>query len=110
MVVAGFHLLVIAIVFDVLASRAALLVEAGAALAEDTVIMVGELQIIFGLDAVAPELRVAGHALVLFQELRGIATLAIVLAVAVRPSTEVLRPLTPAAATAATLLSIIDQM
>jgi hypothetical protein len=88
----------------------ALLFEAGAAFAEDAVIMVRVLQIIFGLDAVATELRIARHALVFFQELRGIATLAIVLAVAIRPSTEVLGPLAPAAATAATLLSIIDQM
>jgi len=72
--------------------------------------MIRELQIIFGLDAIAPELRVARHALVFFEQLRGVATLAIVLAVAIRPAARILGPLTPAAATAATLLSIIDQM
>ena len=72
--------------------------------------MVRILQIIFGLDAVTPELRVARHALVFFEELRGVATLAIVLAVAVRPAAQILGPLASAAATAATLLSIIDQM
>ena len=44
--------------------------------------MVRELEIIFGLDAVARELRVARHALVFFEQLGGIAALAIVLAVA----------------------------
>jgi len=110
LLIAGFHLVVVAIVFVAVATLTLLLFEAGAALAEDAVIMVRELQIIFSLDAVAPELRVAGHALVFFQKLRGIATLTIVLAVAVRPSTNILGPLAPAAATAATLLSIIDQM
>ena len=71
--------------------------------------MVGELQIIFGLDAVARELRVARHALVFFKQLGGIAALPIVLAVAGRPTAEVPGPLAPAAATAAAL-SIIDQM
>jgi len=107
--VVGLHLLLVAVVIDILAAGAALLFEAGAALAENAVIMIRILQIIFGLDAVAAELRVSRHALVFFQELRSIATLTIVLAVAVRPSTEILGPLTPAAAAAATL-SIIDQM
>ena len=70
--------------------------------------MVRELEIIFGLDAVARELRVTRHALVFFEQLGGIAALAIVLPVA-RLSAEVLAPLSPAAAPAAAL-SIIDQM
>jgi hypothetical protein len=71
--------------------------------------MVCELQIIFGLDAVAGKLGVARHALVLFEQLGGIATLAIVLPIARLPATEVLAPaLSPAAPAAA--LSIIDQM
>jgi hypothetical protein len=107
--IVGFHLLVVTLVIVAVAALAALLFEAGAAFAEDAVIVIRILQIIFGLDAVAAELRVARHALVLFQQLRGIATLAIVLTVAVRPSTEILGPLAPAAATATTL-SIIDQM
>jgi hypothetical protein len=60
----------------------ALIVEAGAALAQHTKIMVGELQKIFGLDAVAAELRVARHALVFFEQLGGIAALPVVLAIA----------------------------
>ncbi len=71
--------------------------------------MVRELQIIFGLDAVARELRVARHALVFLEQLGGIAALAIVLAVA-RLSAEVpTSPLSPTAAPAAAL-SIVDQM
>jgi hypothetical protein len=67
------------------------------------------LQIIFGLHAVAAELRVARHALVFFQKLRRIAALAVVLAIAVRPTAEILWSLSAPAATAATL-SIIDQI
>jgi hypothetical protein len=71
--------------------------------------MVGILQVIFGLHAIAAELRVARHALVLFQKLRRIAALAVVLAIAVRSTAEVLGSLPATAATAATL-SIIDQI
>jgi hypothetical protein len=85
-----------------------LVLEARAALAQHAEIMIGELQIIFGLHAVAGELRVARHALVFFEELRGIAPLAIVLPVP-RLSAEVLTPLPPAAASAAAL-TIVDQM
>jgi hypothetical protein len=70
--------------------------------------MIGELEIIFGLHPVARELGVARHALVLLEQLGGIAALAIVLAVP-RLSTEVLPPLTPTAAPAAAL-SIVDQV
>jgi hypothetical protein len=72
--------------------------------------MVRILQIIFGLDPIARELRVARHALVFFQQLGGIAALAIVLPVA-RLSAEVRPPrsLSPTTAPAATL-SIVDQM
>ena len=71
--------------------------------------MVRELQIIFGLDPVARELRIARHALVFFEQLGGIAALAIVLAVA-RLSAEISSAaLSPTAAPAAAL-TIIDQM
>jgi hypothetical protein len=86
-----------------------LVLEASAVLAQHAEIMVRELEKIFGLDAVARKLGVARHALVFFQELGGVAALAIVLAVP-RLSAEVpTSPLSPAAASAATL-SIIDQM
>ena len=71
--------------------------------------MVRKLQIIFGLDPVARELRVARHALVFFEQLGGIAALAIVLAVA-RLSAEVLVPRLSTAAAPAAALTIIDQM
>jgi hypothetical protein len=70
--------------------------------------MVCELQKIFGLDAVACKLRIARHALVFLEQLGGVSALAIVLPVA-RLSAEILSPLSPAAAPAATL-TIIDQM
>ena len=57
--------------------------------------MVGELEIIFGLDAVAGELRVARHALVFLEQLRGIAALAIVLAIASGLTAEFWPPLVP---------------
>jgi predicted membrane protein len=70
--------------------------------------MVSILQIIFGLDAITRELRVARHALVFFEQLRSVAALAIVLPVS-RLSTEALAPLAPTAAPAAAL-TIIDQI
>jgi hypothetical protein len=71
--------------------------------------MVRVLQIIFGLDPVAGELRIARHALVLLEQLGGVAALAIVLAVA-RLSAEVpSASLSPATAPAAAL-TIVDQM
>ena len=70
--------------------------------------MVRELQIIFGLDTIARELRVARHALVFLKQLGGIAALPIVLAVA-RLSAEILPPLSTSAAPAAAL-TIVDQM
>jgi NhaP-type Na+/H+ or K+/H+ antiporter len=69
--------------------------------------MVRILQIIFGLDAVARELRIARHALVFFEQLRGVAALAVVLSVP-RLAAEVRSPLSSTAAPAAAL-TIIDQ-
>ena len=70
--------------------------------------MVRELEIIFGLDAVARKLGVARHAFIFFEQLGGITALATVLPVA-RLSAEVRSPLSPTAAPAAAL-TIIDQM
>jgi len=94
-----------------IARSAALLVlvlEPGAALAQDAKIMVRELKIIFGLDAVAGELGIARHAFVFLEQLDGIAALTIVLPVS-GLAAEVLAPLSPAAAPAAAL-TIVDQM
>jgi hypothetical protein len=85
-----------------------LLLEASASLAENAEIVIRILQIIFGLYAVARELRVASHTLVLFEQLRGIAPLTIVLAVT-RLSAEILPPL-PTTTAPAAALTIIDQM
>jgi hypothetical protein len=85
-----------------------LLFEARAVLTQHAEIMIGELEIIFGLNPIARELGVARHALVFLEQLSGIAALAVVLPVA-RLSAEVLSPLSTATAPAATL-SIIDQM
>jgi hypothetical protein len=62
----------------------------------------------FGLDTVARELRVARHALIFLVQLCGVAALPIVLPVP-RLCTEVLTPLSSAAAPAAAL-TIVDQM
>jgi len=110
-VAVGFHQLLIAIlVIEVVIALAArvLFLEPGAALAKDAEVVIRELEIIFGLDAVARELRVTRHALVFLEELRGVTALAIVLPVP-RLSTEVLTPLSPTTAPAAAL-SLIDQI
>jgi hypothetical protein len=103
------HVLVAILVIGIIAALAPLILEAGAAFAQHAEIMVGELKVIFGLDAIPGELRISRHALVFFKKLRRIATLAVVLAVAVWPSAEVLGPLPATTATAAAL-TIIDQM
>ena len=54
---------------------AALLLEAGAVFAEHAEIMVRELEIIFGVDAIALHLRVARQRLVFFEQLGGVAAL-----------------------------------
>ncbi len=107
--VAGLDEIIIALIFVIIITMATriLLLEARSAFAEDTEIMIRELKIIFGLDAVACELGVARHALVFLKELRGIAALAIVLAVS-RLSAEILTPLPPTTAPAAAL-TIVDQ-
>jgi hypothetical protein len=72
--------------------------------------MVRELKVIFALDAVARQLRVAGHALVLFQELRRIAALTVILTVSAALTAAEVRPSLPPAATPAAALSLIDQI
>jgi hypothetical protein len=103
----GDHFLVAVIL--IIVARAPLILEADPALAQHAEIMVGELQIIFALDAVAGKLRVAREALVLLEQLRCVAALPIVLAVASGLSPEVLSPLPPTTAPA-TALSLIDQI
>jgi hypothetical protein len=104
------HVLVaVALVGVVIVTRPrALLFKASPAFAENPEIMIGELQIIFGLHAVTGELGVTRHALVLFEQLRGIATLAVILPVT-RLTAHSLGTLPAATAPAAAALSIIDQ-
>ena len=72
--------------------------------------MIRELEIIFGLDAVARELRIARHAFVFFEQLGGIAALAIVLPVARLSAAEVPTPALPTTTAPAAALTIIDQI
>lgn len=106
----GHFLVTFGLILDIILADAALvlILEACAVLAQHTEIMVRKLQIIFGLNAVARELRIAGHALVFLKQLRGIATLAVVLPVP-RLTTEILAPLS-STATPAAALSIVDQI
>ena len=105
----GLDQLVFTFIFvTIFAALAALVLEAGAALAEHTVIMVGELEEIFGLDPIPSKLGVARHVLIFLEQLGSIAALTIVRAVA-GLSPDVLASLPPATATAATL-TIIDQI
>jgi hypothetical protein len=70
--------------------------------------MVGVLEIIFGLDPVASQLRVARQRLVFLKQLGGIAALAVILPVA-GTSGHALRALSTAATTTAAL-TIVDQL
>ena len=100
--------LILVLVGRIIAALPALLLEAGAALIEDAEIMVRELEIIFGLNAIAGELRVAGHRFVFLVKLRGVTARAIVLAIACIG--RIVRRAGPAAATApAAALTIVDQ-
>jgi hypothetical protein len=71
--------------------------------------MVRELEEIFGLDAVALQLRVARERLVFLKKLGGIAARAIVLAIT-RVRALVRRAGSAAAAAPAATLTIVDQM
>ena len=70
--------------------------------------MVRILQVIFGLDAVAGELRIARERLVFFKQLRRITAMPVVLPVA-GTAGHALRALSTAATTTAAL-TIIDQL
>ena len=87
-----------------------LLFEARTILVQHAKIVVRELVVIFGLNAVALHLRVPGEGFVFFEQLRSVAAIAIVLPVALRGL--VRRAGSASAATAATavaVLTIVDQ-
>jgi hypothetical protein len=97
----------------ILVSARTLVLEARTGLAENSEIMVGELEVIFGLDTIAGELGIASHVLVLLEQLRGIAadaliTAAVAAASAATPA-KTLRTLTSTTATAAAL-AIVHQV
>jgi hypothetical protein len=104
------HLVLAVVLVHFLVTRTAwvLFLKAGAAFAQDAEIVIGELKLIFGLDAVARKLRVARHALVFLEQLGGIAALTVVLPIARLPA-EILAPLPTTTATAAAL-TIVDQI
>ncbi len=103
------HVVVVAVAVILVARLAALFVIARTAFAQHAIIMVGELQIIFGLDPIAGELRIARHALVFLMQLGGIAALAIILAISVRPTGDP-RRLSSTTAAAVIALTIVDQI
>jgi len=91
-----------------------LFLEARAAFAQHSEIVIGELPIIFGVDAVALALRLGRQILVLFVQLVGVAARAVVDAIAIVGATRVPTRTLPtiiAATTTATAagLPIIDQ-
>ena len=103
------HVVVVAVAVILVARLAALFVIARTAFAQHAIIMVGELQIIFGLDPIAGELRIARHALVFLMQLGGVAALAIILAISVRPTGDP-RRLSSTTAAAVIALTIVDQI
>jgi hypothetical protein len=109
----GAALVLILVVLVELAALRPLLFEAGAVLVQHAIIMLGVLEIIFGLDAVALHLRVASHRLVFFKQLSGIAAVPGLLAVAGTWPAALLTTAATAAAAAATAsaaaLTIVDQ-
>ena len=100
--------LILILVGEVIVALTTLLLEAGAVLVQHTEIVIGELEIIFGLDAVALQLRVARERLVFLQELGGVTARAVILPVALARSL-VRRAGSPAAAATAAVLTIVDQ-
>ncbi len=92
----------------VAAATLILLLEARAAIFEHAEIMIRELKVIFGLHAITGKLHVARQCLIFFEQLGGIAALAVVLAIAIRTTGHTLGTLSTATATAAAL-TIVDQ-
>ena len=96
-----------------LAAHRLLVVRSAALVREDTEIMIRELQIIFGVDAITRHLRVAGHVLVFLEQLRGIAPRATVDPVAAvalsMAAAATLTLLATTTAATATVLTVVDQ-
>ena len=105
----GFDQFVFALILvAILAALAALVFVASTIFPKHTVVVIGELQEIFGLNPVPGKLCIAGHVLIFLEQLGGITALTIVRAIA-GLAPDILTSLPPATATAATL-TIIDQI
>src|SRR5438270_10587337 len=96
--VVGRVIVLLVVHFLVARTARVLLFETRATLTEDAEIVIRILEVIFGLHAVARELGVARHAFVLFEQLGGIAALAIVLPVTRLSAAEVSSPALPTTA------------
>ncbi|MBB5712260.1 hypothetical protein FHT02_003517 [Sphingomonas xinjiangensis] len=107
----GIELVIAAVHVVALATLLILFFEARAGFAQHPKIVIGELEIIFGVDPVALALRVRGQVLVLFVQLGSVAPRAIVdpAAIALVAATRALLLLTTTAATAAVSLTIVHQ-
>jgi hypothetical protein len=113
------HLEIVVIAVDIGVRPAALLglagillLEARPALREDAEIVISELEVIFGVDAVALHLRVARQILVFLKKLRRVAARAVVDAVAIAlvgVATTLLALATTAAPAAVVRLTIVHQ-
>jgi len=103
--------LIAEIVAEIVLLTGALLLEARAILIQDAEIVIRELKIIFGADAVALHLRVARQILVFLKKLGGIAARPIVETIATIGTTRltVTRLLAPTAAPA-TVLTVVHQL
>ena len=108
LMVGASHLIVAVTVIVIARPALILLLETRAAIFQNAEIMIGELEVIFGLDAIPSELHVARQSFILLEQLGGIAALAIVLAIAVRAAGSILGTLSTATATAPAL-TIVDQ-
>jgi hypothetical protein len=107
--ITGLITILIAVLGHIVALAAARLLETRTVLVQDAKIVIRELQIIFGLNAIAAKLGVARHRFELLVKLGGIAARAIVLTVAAAGRATRARPAAATAATAA-VLTIVDQM
>ncbi len=88
-----------------------LILIAAALIGEDAEVVIGELEVIFRVDAIALPLRVRRHVLVLFVKLAGVATCPAVDPIAIVTlalAASALRTL-PTTATTATVLTVVDQ-
>jgi hypothetical protein len=105
----GRLVLIIILVGRIIIALAPLLLEAGAAFVQHTEIMVRELQIIFGLDAITLKLGVPSQGFIFLKKLARISARAVFLTIVSRVRRLVRRAGSAAAAAPAAVLTIVDQ-